>query len=77
MDTRTNELLSPEALRSRFGDNPTDEQLREVGLTPVPKKLSMAARRALHNKWKVTISRNSGGKLSNWAKKQRRKNKVH
>jgi len=74
MDTSTGRLVSPEKaeeLRKMMED--FDKQF-----TQVPKSLERAAKKKLGKNDEAMVSLTSGGKLSNWSKRQRqlkRKNK--
>ncbi len=48
-----------------------DKTLEEAGYIPIPLDLQMAAQKKLAGKPEAFVSRNSGGKLSNFARKQR------
>lgn len=48
------------------------EMLSAEEYTPVPKELQVAAEKKLAGKHEAVVSLTSGGKLSNWAKAQRR-----
>ena len=62
MNSDTNRLVA------NLGSIP---ELEQKDFTPIPKDLQHAAKVALKGKEEVTISQNSGGKLSNWSKKER------
>ncbi len=47
------------------------EILMEEGYIPIPKDLQNAAQKKLARKSEAFVSRNSGGKLSNFARQQR------
>lgn len=66
MDTRTNHLVTQEALEKM-------EALERARYTLVPKRLRRAATKKLAGRSEATVSRRSGGKLSQWAAEQRRK----
>ena len=65
MNTNTNELVNSEL----FERLAKDEKKK---FEPVPEDLNQAAKKALGKKERVTISRNSGGKLSTWAAQKRK-----
>ena len=66
MNPDTNELRSVDGIKELLG-------LRKKGFIPVPKNLERAARLKLGKKKKVIVSRTSGGKLSRWALRKRRR----
>lgn len=66
MNPNTNELVKVDGIAELLG-------LRKKGFIPVPKKLERAARLKLGKKKKVVVSRTSGGKLSRWAVRKRRR----
>ena len=72
MNTETNHLVD-------LKDKSQKEIGRKIkeGHEPVPYNLKGAAKKTLGNKDSVYVSKNSGGKLSNWAKSLRkRKRKI-
>lgn len=69
MDIRNNRLVDHEMMAAMLEDE-------RKNYTPVPEELNRAARRALNGKREVTVSMNSGGKLSEWARKERNKAKA-
>jgi len=68
MDTRTNDLYASKAAALVAGALAAD-------LVKVPKRLDRAARKALKGQKRVKISRDSGGKLSQFAADRRRAKK--
>ena len=65
MNTDTGELISAE----KFARLAEEEKKK---FTPVPERLSRAARRKLAGKDQAMASLTSGGKLSRWAAKKRK-----
>ncbi len=73
MNTRTNELYdleqhSEEEKRALLKKSEKEDNILEQ----VPDHLHHAANSVLRNQKKAMVSFNSGGRLSNWAKHQRR-----
>lgn len=66
MNPDTNELRRADGIREMMG-------LKKKGFLPVPKELERAARLKLGKKKKVVVSKTSGGKLSRWAAKKRKR----
>ena len=62
MNTSTNHIVDPLTFRGTMD-----------GYEPVPQNLTRAGRRVLAGKAEATVSKNSGGKLSKWAARQRKK----
>ncbi len=50
-----------------------EDMVAPAGYIPLPEELEHAAKVKLAGKSEATVSKNSGGKLSNWAKDKRKK----
>ena len=68
MNINTNHLVTNERFQAM-------QELQREEYTPVPKELEPAAAKKLAGKPEAMVSLTSGGKLSNWAGAQRKKNR--
>ena len=68
MNTSNNHLINEETLKE------LDERARKK-YNPVPGALEYAAKRKLNGEKEAYVSKTSGGKLSKWAAKKRKKKK--